>query len=250
MSAKIAYFLISEDDVRIGEHNGEQFVWLEYVKFENKTEFYHKERLQQILDNYRFDSPEYSEHLLAWYTPQSTLIPMNLMDDLNPKQLLTYTFSEIDVASNIDYNRIAEISIVNIFTIPLWVKSFFVMRFPRIVTLHLGSGLIRGILNAGQYKDEIHVVLQSSHALIIYTGQNQLKHYNSYEFSTAEDLLYYLVNLLTQHEAQEKRGKIYCYGDDFDFQTLEEKFRQLKISQFYSVSHSSQQLLNYLSACV
>lgn len=250
MSAKIAYFIISEDDVRIGESESDQFRWLDYLKFDNKTDFYYKERLQELLDKYHFDSSSYDEHVLAWYTSQSTIIPMNLMNDLNPKQLLQYSFSDVDDSSNIDYNRIAELSMVNIFTIPLWVKSFFVMRFPRIVTMHLGTGMIRGILNENSFKNEIHLVLQEKTALLLYTGQNQVKHYNSYEYSGAEDLLYYVVNMLTQMEALEEKAIIYYYGDQIPFVDFEEKLQQLKISKTCQATEHFISLLKHLASCV
>lgn len=250
MSAKIAYFIISEEDVRVGESTGDSFTWLEQLKFENKTDFYLKETLQKLLEKYRFDSSEYEEHILAWYTPQSTLVPMNLMDDLNPKQLLTYSFSEIDESANIDYNRIAELSIVNIFTIPLWVKSFFVIRFPRIIMMHLGTGMIRGIMEQNSFKNEIHVVLEEGQALMLYVGQNQLKHYNSYEYTNSEDLLYYIANMLTQLDALEVSGTIFYYGEYLPFSDFETKLKTMKLSKNFEAKDANQQLLKYLSTCV
>lgn len=254
MAGKIAYFILSEDEIHLGYSENDHFQWIEKFSFANKTDFYYKEQLQQLIDKHNFHNSEYEEHLLMWYSPVSTLIPMNLLENSNPKTLLEYSFSDQKLQYDADYNRIPELSIINIYEIPLWVKSFFVMRFPKIVMQHLGTGLIRGIFNTGSFKPTVHLFLAKQYALMLFVKHNELKLYNSFEYSNENDLIYYTLNALTQVDALNDSGAIILHSLADDDSAITEAFTanwaKLIDGQNFKTEIQKVQTLNYLATCV
>ena len=253
MNGKIAYFILSEQEVLIGSSSGEHFTWLEKHTFENKTDFYYKEELQQLIDKHQLQAVDYEEHVLSWYSETSSLVPMNLLEDSSASEILQFNFSEEKLQFEADYNRIPELSIVNVFEIPLWVKSFFVLRFPRIILQHLGTGLIRGIFNTSSFKSTIHLFLLKTQTLLIHVRHNELLTYNSFEYSSETDLIYYTLNVLKQTQTLDDNGIVLIHpltSEGISLSVLLENWAKIHDLQNFRVEQPEDLTLKYLATCV
>lgn len=253
MQSKNVYFILSEEEVHIGISENDQFRWLDRFVFQQRTDFYYKEQLQQLIEKHELNDGSYDEQILMWYTSTSTLIPMNLLEESTPKELIEHSFSAHKVQYDVDYNRISELSLVNIYEIPLWVKSFFVIRFPRIVMQHLGTGMLRGIFNSSSFKPTIHVILMNNFALLIYVKHNELVMYNSYDFASENDLIYYTINTLTQTNSLDLKGAVSIHelaNSTFQMDALIAQWNAMANSQNFPIEHNSIQTLKYLASCV
>ena len=251
--SKIVYFILSENEIHIGTSQDNYFQWIEKQTFSNKTDYYYKEQLQELLDKHQLSSANYDEHILMWYSHQSTLVPMNMLENSTPKELLYHSFSENKIQHDVDYNRISELSVVNIYEIPLWVKSFFVIRFPRIVLQHLGTGMLRGIFNGSSFKPNVRLVLTEDFALLIYVKHGELITYTSFEYATESDLIYHTLNVLTQTDSLNNSGIIEIHTlreNKINTTTFVENWSKLKEVSDFKVEFEPTQTLKYLSVCV
>jgi hypothetical protein len=70
---------------------------------------------------------------------------VQLISETKPEKLFKFCFG--DTKENIDHNRIHELEIANIFQIPLWVKSAFVINFPVINIYQSNTIFLKGIFN-------------------------------------------------------------------------------------------------------
>lgn len=250
MAVKTLYFILSENRIVIGSSEGTHAREICRYDFAQKTEFYYKEQLERLLETYQLKTPEYEEHVLAWYTTVNTMVPNNILEDSKPEALLKYGCKENNIKFDTDYNRIAEYATVNIYEIPLWVKSFFVIRFPRIVIAHLGTGILKGIADLNTFKNEMFVFPMLDRALMVYVQRGEIQLYNHFEYANNKDLIYYLLNILKQTSSMDERGVIHLYGDDIFFLDFQSVWKELKLSQQYILENNSVQIFNLLSACV
>lgn len=250
--SKIAYFILSENAIHIGVSENETFQWLAKKDFDNKTEFYYKEQLQGLIEQHNLSSATFDDHVLMWYSSVSSLVPMNLLENSTPREIIEFSFSENKIKNEIDYNRIFELSTVNIYEIPLWVKSFFVIRFPRIIIQHLGTGAIRGIFNTSSFKPTVHLFVLQEFALFLFVKHNELLSYNSFEYTTESDLIYYTLNILNQSETLQDSGQIMLHSiaNTIDSTSFKETWEKIQEGKNYQVQSKDTEILKYLSVCV
>lgn len=219
--------------------------------FTDKSDFGYKDQLDAFLTKTDFRTMEWDEFSLGWFSPKSTLVPYNLFAQSEPSDLFKFSFGAQFVDNDIDFNRIPENTLVNVYEIPLWVKSFFVSRFPRMVIQHAGTHVIRGLFNGGTYGLKINILVEGQHFLMAALQKNQLMMYNHGSAESATDLLYHLVNLIQQQNWENEKGKVEysISGADWseEWKTLFLKFPVLKKLSL----QPNQELLNqYQLLCV
>jgi hypothetical protein len=158
------------------------------------------------------------------------------------------------ISNDVDYNRIAELSLVNIFEIPLWVKSLFVIRYPRIVLQHEGSIFLKGIFSNSTFKTSIHIVLHQQHCLILMVKQGNLLFYNTFESLHEEDVLYYLSFSLQQQDLLIDNLQLFIY-DSIDTppnrkENILNQIKHLKDLQKVSILETKNLQFKYQQTCV
>ncbi|HIP32580.1 MAG TPA: DUF3822 family protein, partial [Crocinitomicaceae bacterium] len=106
-----------------------------------------KKEIDAFLELNTFISLEYDETILSESSKQSSLVPNNIFAESSPQAIYKLCFGECASDFNIDYNRIAEHGIVNIYSTRSWTKRYFVMKFPRITIQNEGTHILRKVLN-------------------------------------------------------------------------------------------------------
>lgn len=169
--------------------------------FEGKKDFQYKERLASCLKDHNLENLEADEITVSWVDPHATLIPVSLF---KPEELDSYfqaSFNKKVAHNEIDYNRIFSHSVVTVYEIPMWVKSFFVTRFPRVNILHAYSHLIKASSESMTQPAEIFCLAYPDLLLICLSKAGAIQYCNSFEIGGQEDLLYYLAYVVQQNEA-------------------------------------------------
>lgn len=218
-------FILSEYSLTAVKASGDTFEPIGFLKFSAKKEFQIKEQIQQFLSDHQLTETEFDEYSLSWFSPSSTLVPMNVFGASSAVDIFHACYTKPVVTNDIDYNRIAELSLVNVYDIPLWVKSFFVIRYPRIVLQHEGSVFLRGIFATSSFPLSVHIVLHQQHFILTIVKHNRLLFYNIYECGNENDLLYYLTFSLQQQNLTREEGNLFIYpseeaGDELFNNTL------------------------------
>lgn len=167
-----------------------------------------KESLKESLESSGILSREFDEVTLAWSSRESTLVPSSVFGDTSASDVYRLCFGEVHDHNEIDYNRVSELSVVNIYQIGDWVKSFFVMRYPRINIQHTGSHLVRNMLNKDAFYLKGSVILFKDHFLLSIVKHNNLEFYSFFDYMNADDVIYHLSFALQQKEMNEEKGKI------------------------------------------
>lgn len=245
---------ISENAVRFARLEDGEVVSVDLFNFKDKTDVRYKEQLDDIVKEKGFRDIEFDEYSLSWCSNISTLLPNNVYSEVKPEEVIRLGFKNTIPNDYIDHNRIPELALVNIFAIPLWVKSFFVIRFPRIVIQHEGSHLLHGMLSIGSFSLQIALVVHKDSFNITISNSNELVFYSYFEYQNEEDIVYHLMYTLQQNNLLNQKGKLLlCAGvgvNDQQIIALKLKLDKLKDLKQLQQKINSHLLLNFQALCV
>lgn len=166
--------------------------------FSDKKDYRYKEQLDDFLTESGLKSHEFDETTVSWSSKRTSLIPANIFGESKPDSIFKLCFGDDVPTNHIDYNRIPEHGLVNIYEIPLWVKSFFVIRYPRSIIQHEGSHLIRGIFAENAFKLKASLVVYDAFVLIAIVKENKLEFYSVFDYIENEDIIYHTMFTLQQ----------------------------------------------------
>lgn len=185
--------------------------------YQGKTDNDRKESIRNIVEKNDALKQDFDNVTLAWCHTQSTLIPASVFSDSTPQDIFKLCFGKDVTEGTIDHNRIYELSVVNVYTIPDWVKSLFVIKFPRIVMQHAGTHQIREVIGNNAFHAKASLVVHEDYFRMTITKHNNLEFYSSFSFQTAEDIIYHLNFVLQQKEMLDEKGTIeICLGTNSD----------------------------------
>jgi hypothetical protein len=181
--------------------------------FNDKKDYLYKEQLDEFLIESGLKNEAFDEHTVSWSSFRSTLIPANIFGESKPEALFKLCYgTEVPVA-HIDYNRIPEHGLVNLYEIPLWVKSFFVIKYPRSIIQHAGSHMIRGIFSEPSFKLKSSLIIYHNYFILSIVKENKLHFYSMFDYQITDDIVYHLMFTLQQKEFLHENGAInLCAG--------------------------------------
>jgi len=160
----------------------------------------YKSQLETFWNNTGWRSIDFSEVSLSWSEKQTTLVPTNIFNESNKKAIFALCYGPTTPADEIDYNRIALPNVVNIYSIPFWVKSFFVIRFPKIIIQHEGTHLLRGLYSKSTKIKKNQLILHKNHFLLASLHNDKIIFYSSFDWLHERDVVYYYSFYLQQQK--------------------------------------------------
>ncbi len=199
---------INKSSVRFSLLNGNILVKERSFIFSDRQDYRYKQQLDDFWKETNWKESDFDEVSLSWSEYQTTLIPSNVFNESDKDSIFQLTFGSNIHQEEIDYNRLPMQGIVNIFSIPLWVKSFFVIRFPRIVIQHEGTHLIRGLFSEATFKLKSKISLHQDHFIVAVVKENNLQFYSTFEWTTIEDIVYYYSFLMQQLSFQDQENEL------------------------------------------
>lgn len=214
---------LSKTSVEIAEvsRSSELVIRKESMHFSDEREIQIKDELKAFLENNNFKK-EYDEYSLSWNSKNSSLVPMNVFQESSAEDIYRLSFGDKTSSSTIDYNRIVMENVVNVFDIPLWAKSFFVIQFPRIVIQHDVTHQIHGIFNGPTFKLLMHLSLKQDYFTLTAVHHSKLIFFNSFDYTNNEDILYYVINMIQKKELIGEKGSIVLSGIENKVNSVEE----------------------------
>jgi len=167
-----------------------------------------KDELNSFFKEHGITPDSFDEITVSAFTKETTLVPTFVFGDTNAKDVFRLCFGEIDPGMQLDFNRIPEHGLVNVFSIQEWIKSFFVLRFPRVVVQHSGSHLIRAVLDKNAFKTKVGIHLYDQQFLLTITKHDKLEYYSYFDHNAVDDILYHMFFVLQQKELGQDTGTI------------------------------------------
>lgn len=222
--------------------------------FNDRKDHAVKNQLETFLLDSGIAHESFDEYLVSWSSKQTTLVPANVFTETTPSDIIKLCFGNQITSNDIDYNRLAEIGLVNVFYIPLWVKSFFVIKYPRAIIQHEATHILRGIFAGSTFKLKTVLVVYQTYFLVCIVKENKLQFYSVFDFQQVEDIVYHLMFTLQQKAyAKEPMTMQVCPGVGSSAALIEELTAALR--EFPSTTNNSIQvdsnfIINSQQLCV
>lgn len=208
MSGKHLGINLSESHVEFTVLSGSVQLFHHSETYQGKTDQDRKNAVRKLMDDHVQLSDDFENVTLAWSHAQSSLVPAAVFSETTPKDIFKLCFGSTIDPSNVDHNRIFELSVVNVYAIPHWVKSLLVIKYPQIIMQHAGTHQIRKALHSDAFYTKASIVLNKEYFRITLVKHNKLEFYSSFEYQTAEDIIYHLNFVLQQKELLNEKGII------------------------------------------
>lgn len=244
---------ISEIAVRFSTNNHGLVSKKDFV-FTDKKDYRYKEQLDEFLIEGGLKNQDFDEQTISWSAFRSTLIPANIFGESKPESLFKLCYGTETPINHIDYNRIPEQGLVNLYEIPLWVKSFFVVKYPRSIIQHEGSHMIRGIFSESSFKLKSTLILYHNYFLLSIVKENKLQFYSMFDYQEIDDVVYHLMFTLQQKEFLQETGTIQlCTGvgaSPEKTQELEAKLKSLQDLKGSAILVNNDFITNSQKLCV
>ncbi len=142
----------------------------------------------------------YESVFLLFQNRYSTLIPQPLFSEENKNLYLGFN-QPFQEDSRIIFDTLRNVEAVNVYYIPNLVVEKAKNFWPNVNILHYSTGLIESLsINFKNQVDSnsLFLNLRKNCFDIVYFKENKLNYYNSFEFHTKEDFIYFLLITIDQ----------------------------------------------------
>lgn len=166
----------------------------------NKVRFLHKKKSNFILKTIKKYIKSFSkenipsEVKLIYYNRTSTLVPSDLFDPKNSLNYMKYNTSIRidDIAAN---DHVLNHEINNVYIPNIDINNFIFEKFKTFDFYHYSSLIIEKISNdfAEKFGKRVFVNVNDGFIDILYFKDKKLEFYNSYDYNSIEDVLFYLL---------------------------------------------------------
>jgi hypothetical protein len=179
------------------------------IDISSRTEAQKKEVVSDFLVREGITLMEYSNALVLWSNQSAVMVPSKLLDHTKSEAIMRLSFGNEINMNEIDFNRIPLLSTAIVYTIPLWVKSLFVLKFPGSKIIHrMTSGI--NFLTTKNSITKIHGLLTIEEGFIsflIFQNDEPIVFIQN-NFEAIEDIVYFVTYTLQKLNATETNGKI------------------------------------------
>lgn len=180
----------------------------------------------------------------------STLVPSALFENDSRRMYLKFN-TTLQGDELIMYDDIRNLDTKNVFALPLSLKSKLDSLFNKINYHHFSSGLIEELLaqNKNQTKKKLYIHVQASHFEALVIEEKKLLFYNSFNYQTAEDLIYYVLFVCEQLHLNPENIEAILLGEiersSTIFSITQKYIRNLKFGERPDGSEYSYQLQTF-----
>jgi hypothetical protein len=184
---------------------------LVYVSGDNKpVAGWTKEELAELISTYPFLKQSWYEVLVAFDYPQSILMPAaqyrleegnNLISSLYGKAAAAMTVAE----------AVPEWQLMNIYSVPREVKDWIAEYFPSARQLHQYSAGLKNLL-AGEAAGTINLDIRRDDFTVMAGKNGKFLLAQTCEYSTPEDILYYLLKIVSVYSLAQQETKLQLSG--------------------------------------
>ncbi|MFH1321120.1 MAG: DUF3822 family protein [Bacteroidota bacterium] len=145
---------------------------------------------------------------------RSTLIPTPLFEKSNEEDYLGFNHS-IDKDEKVAADKLSNLDSLNLYILPQCVDSTLKNAFPGVSIFHHSSSLIEGLLI--QYKNhndkKLIIHFRDSHFDVVVLDGKNLILFNSFDYQTKEDFVYYILFVCEQLQLNPENQELVLIGE-------------------------------------
>lgn len=169
--------------------------------------------LQKLFEKHGIAENKFDEVVVVHQNALFTLVPAPLFQ---PDHLEDYLKLNIKVLQNdvFAYDELKNQEMVNVYVPFMNINNYIYELFGEFVYMHNGTVLIETLLHkySNQKEAICYVHVGKNHLDIVVMRQKQLLLYNSFNYTTKEDFVYYLLFVLEQMELDPETVAVKFFG--------------------------------------
>jgi hypothetical protein len=171
-------------------------------------------KLKEVLENNEIDKMSFSDVTIIHRNTLFSLIPKALFDE---KEVANYLKFNTKILANdlIAWDEILNFDIINVYVPFVNINNYIYGLYGEFVFQHNGTVLIQSLLNNFDGGKEpvcyVHVLEQQLDIIVI--ANKKLLFYNSFNFSTKEDFIYYVLFVIEQLKLDVETIKLKLFGN-------------------------------------
>lgn len=173
---------------------------LKSVSFDKKaTPFETLERLITVLETNTIFEQSFDSVLLIYQNELSTCVPKSLFNEENSADYLKFN-AKILNTDFIAYDEISANDSINVFVPYVNINNYIFDRFGVFEYKHASTILIQNLIQniANSKNTELYINVSKNHFEIIVLDKSQLMFYNTFEYHTKEDFIYFILFTVEQ----------------------------------------------------
>jgi len=189
--------------------------FLKNVIFDKKlTPFETLERLTTALNTNTIFDGKFENVLLIYQNELSCFVPKPLFNEDNCADYLKFN-AKILNTDFITYDEIANNNSVNVFVPYININNYIFERYGTFEYKHASTLLIQSLLKNEIHssKDKMYVNVGNSHFELVAFKNGQLELYNTFEYQSKEDFVYFILFTIEQLQFNPETLKLKLIGD-------------------------------------
>ena len=156
-------------------------------------------RIKQILGSHKVFQQKFRAVKIAYLGHKSTLVPVDIFENTKARDYLDMNYP-IEEGEIIRASKFRNLDAILVYSMPSEFPKLLRKYFPKAIINHSCVSLLDTLLNENKRSGEtyvyVNVHLYTYEMIIISKGRLVL--YNTYEFKTAEDFIYYVLFVYEQ----------------------------------------------------
>ena len=173
----------------------------------------HLKNIEQVFQEEDILNKKYDSLNITHVNDLSTLVPKALFDPKHIDRYLKYS-SKTYKNDYIVYDELENHDIINVYIPFVNINNILLEKYGNFEYKHFSTILVDNLLNIYKYSERPHVFvdLQSTHFEIIVIANNKLVLYNSFEYATKEDFIYYVLFTAEQLKINPEKFELVLSG--------------------------------------
>lgn len=177
------------------------------------TPFELQNHLEQLFKTHNLDTGQFSEVIVVHSNGLFSLVPKSLF---NVNELANYLKFNTKILANdhIAYDDLENCDMVNVYVPFVNINNYIFELFGEFEYKHNGTVLVQALLNNSSANKEpiCYVHLDGQQMAITVIGQKKLLFYNSFNITSKEDFIYYLLFTMEQLKLDTESTKLKLFG--------------------------------------
>ncbi|UUV20395.1 DUF3822 family protein [Paenimyroides aestuarii] len=174
--------------------------------------------IEQQLDVF-FDKEEalqsgFQDVVVLHHNNLNTFVPTALFDETSLGSYLQYN-TKVFPTDYFDYDNLPQSDMNNIYVPYVAFNNYFLDVFGSFTFQHINTSLVQHFLakSGNDAVTNLFVHVGATHFELVLTKQKKLLFFNSYEFQTKEDFIYYLLFVFEQLQLNPETQAVTFYGN-------------------------------------
>lgn len=199
------------------------------------------QNIQDIFEKETILNEKFESVFVSYKNGLSTLVPNELFDENHLSSYLKYG-NKLLGTDKISVDNIESLQIKNVFIPFININNFLKERFENFRYFHSSTILLSSLLKYYKTAVQKHFFINvSEHILeLVYVSNGQLQFYNSFNFHSKEDFIYYVLFSLEQLSIDPEEQPITLIGDiQFDSPLYKIAYKYIRYINFLNINNFS-----------